>query len=418
MLMKQNSLKKSNEVKISNRVNKIARNLETIKENCVDFISEEEITVKLKESLRKNKPLKLKIGFDPTARDIHLGHTVLLRKLRKLQDLGHKVYLIIGDFTAKIGDPSQKSITRPVLSGKEIKANAATYTTQAFKILDKKKTKIIYNSIWYKKMPLTKFLSLLSSYTVARVIERDDFSKRLKEGKPLSLLEIVYPLIQGYDSCMMEADIEFGGTDQKFNLLVGRSLQQSFGQKPQAIVTMPILVGLDGKNKMSKSLGNYIGVTEASKTMFGKVMSISDEVMWEYYRLLCDCDIESVKETHPKQAKLNLAERIVSFYHCAQAAKKEREEFERVFSRKQLPENIPVYKARESRVDLIEVLYKANLVSSKNEIRRLLSQGGISLLNPDNPSTTATIKDQALSVPPQGVTLKIGKKRFLKIILK
>ena len=265
---------------------KITQHLELIKENSVDLIAEEELAFKLENSFKKNKPLKLKIGFDPTAKDIHLGHTVLLRKLRKLQDLGHQVYLIIGDFTAKIGDPSQRTALRPVLTDKEIKANAATYTQQVFKILNKKKTKIINNSIWYKKIGLPKFLSLLSSYTIARILERDDFSQRIKEGKPLTVLEIIYPLIQGYDSCKMEADIEFGGTDQKFNLIVGRHLQQTFGQPSQVVVTMPILVGLDGKNKMSKSLNNYIGVTEDPKSMFGKIMSISDQVMWEILNCL------------------------------------------------------------------------------------------------------------------------------------
>ncbi|MFH1504705.1 MAG: tyrosine--tRNA ligase, partial [Candidatus Omnitrophota bacterium] len=380
-------------------MDKITQNLEIIKENAVDLIAIEELTVKLKNSLQNHKPLKLKIGFDPTARDIHLGHTVLLRKLRKLQDLGHRVYLIIGDWTAKIGDPSQKSATRPVLNDKEIKSNAATYTAQAFKILDKRKTKIIYNSIWYKKMSLSKFLSLLSSYTVARVLERDDFSKRIKEGKPLSLLEIVYPLIQGYDSYKMKADIEFGGTDQKFNLIVGRRLQEVFGQSQQAIVTMPILVGLDGYNKMSKSLDNYIGITEKPKAMFGKVMSISDQVMWEYYRLLCDYDIENAKKMHPKEAKLNLAYELVCFYHSRKRAEKEREEFERVFSKHQIPENIPVYKAPSAMVDLVEVLYKVKLADSKNEVRRLLSQGSISLLSPDNPRSAVIVKNQTLSIP-------------------
>ncbi|MCK4520162.1 MAG: tyrosine--tRNA ligase, partial [Candidatus Omnitrophica bacterium] len=346
----------------------------------------------------------------------HLGHTVLLRKLRKLQDLGHRVYLIIGDFTAKIGDPSQRSALRPLLGDGEIKSNAATYTQQVFKILDKKKTKVIYNSIWYKKMGLPKFLSLLSSYTIARILERDDFSQRIKEGKPLTVLEIIYPLIQGYDSCKMEADIEFGGTDQKFNLIVGRHLQQTFGQLPQAVVTMPILVGLDGKNKMSKSLNNYIGVTENPKSMFGKIMSISDEVMWEYIRLLSDLDIEDLKKRHPKEVKLTLAENLVSFYHSKKLASRERIEFVDVFSQRKLPKKVQIYKVKESTVNIIEVLYAAKLTASKNEARRLLSQGGISLLGP-NAEVIAVVKDQNLEVSPKGVILKVGKKRFLKLTL-
>jgi len=395
---------------------KITQHLELIKENSVDLIAEEELAFKLENSFKKNKPLKLKIGFDPTAKDIHLGHTVLLRKLRKLQDLGHQVYLIIGDFTAKIGDPSQRTALRPVLTDKEIKANAATYTQQVFKILNKKKTKIINNSIWYKKIGLPKFLSLLSSYTIARILERDDFSQRIKEGKPLTVLEIIYPLIQGYDSCKMEADIEFGGTDQKFNLIVGRHLQQTFGQPSQVVVTMPILVGLDGKNKMSKSLNNYIGVTEDPKSMFGKIMSISDQVMWEYIKLLSDLDPERLRDKHPKEVKLNLAESLVSFYHSKQKALKERKEFEQVFSQGRLPNEMPVYKVKESSVDIIEILYKAKLVASKNEARRLLSQGGISLLDSEAKVITV-VKEQSLKITPEGAIFKVGKKRFLKLIL-
>lgn len=394
----------------------IARHLEAIKENSVDLISEEELITKIKNSLNKKKPLKLKIGFDPTASDIHLGHTVLLRKLRRLQDLGHQVYFIIGDFTAKIGDPSQRTALRPILSDKEIKANAATYTNQAFKILDKKKTKVIYNSIWYKNMPLSKFLSLLSSYTLARILERDDFSQRLKEGRPLTLLEVTYPLIQGYDSYKLEADIEFGGTDQKFNLIVGRRLQQAFGQVSQAIVTMPILVGLDGKNKMSKSLDNYIGITDKPKEMFGKIMSISDEIMWEYFRLLTDYDVQGMKEIHPKQAKLKLAENIVSFYYSAEKAKKEKEEFEKVFSKGKLPQDILIHSSG-STASIITILSSAKIVSSKNEARRLLSQGAISFVNPEDFSQT-TAKQDEFNVSIKGEILKIGKKKFLKVVLK
>jgi len=394
----------------------VARHLEVIKENSVDLIAEGELVAKLKNSFLKNKPLKLKIGFDPTARDIHLGHTVLLRKLRKLQDLGHQVYFIIGDFTAKIGDPSGKTSLRPVLSDKEIKLNASTYTQQAFKILNRKKTKIIYNSIWYKGMKLSDFLSLLSSYTVARILERDDFSQRMKENRPLTLLETIYPLVQGYDSCRIEADIEFGGTDQKFNLIVGRHLQQAFGQIPQAVVTMPILVGLDGKSKMSKSLGNYIGIAEDSKSMFGKLMSISDELMGEYFKLLSDDVAGGFKKMHPKEAKLALAREIVSFYHSSKAAQREKEEFERVFSKKKLPQKLPVYKVKKSPVDLVEVLSDAGLVGSRNEARRLLSQGGVASLDVDG-SVSAVISEQVIKISPEGVVFKVGKRRFLKIVL-
>jgi tyrosyl-tRNA synthetase len=393
----------------------IERQLQTIKANAVDLISEAELATKLQTSLKNNQPLKLKIGFDPTAKDIHLGHTVLLRKLRKLQDSGHVVNLIIGDFTAKIGDPSARAIQRPVLSDKEIAQNAATYTDQAFKILDSKKTKIFFNSAWYKDMPITKFLSLLSSYTIARILERDDFSQRMKDNRPLTILVVVYPLIQGYDSVMVSADIEFGGTDQKFNLIVGRHLQEIFGQKPQCIVTMPLLVGLDGINKMSKSLGNYIGITEEPKNIFGKLMSISDEVMWEYFRLLTSCNLEELKKMHPKEAKLSLAQTLVSFYYSPAIGKKEREEFEKVFSQKEIPQDITAYKAAKGNVDVIELLYETKAAASKNEARRLLKQGGISLIDPDNPSKTATIKEPLIIIPAQGLVLKIGKKKFLKV---
>jgi tyrosyl-tRNA synthetase len=393
----------------------IQRHLEAIKHNAVDLVCEAELSAKLETSLKENKPLKLKIGFDPTARDIHLGHTVLLGKLKKLQELGHLVILIIGDFTAKIGDPSGRIALRPVLSEKEIKENAATYTEQAFKILDSKKTKVIFNSTWYKDMPIAKFLSLLSSYTVARILERDDFSQRMKENRPLTILEMVYPLIQGYDSVMAEADIEFGGSDQKFNLIVGRHLQEIFGQKPQVIVTMPLLVGLDGLNKMSKSLGNYIGITEEPKSIFGKTMSISDEVMCEYYRLLTDCNLVEIKKLHPKEAKLMLAEKIVSFYYSESIGRREKEEFEKVFSQKEIPSDITTHKTDKAEIDLVELLFAAKVVSSKNEARRLLGQGGISLIFTDKSSKTTTLKEPILKIPPQGVILKIGKKKFLKV---
>jgi tyrosyl-tRNA synthetase len=395
----------------------VQHHLEILKEDTIDFISEEDFVLKLEESLRRKRPLRLKIGFDPTAKDIHLGHTVLLRKLRRLQDLGHIVYFIIGDFTAKIGDPSGRKTIRPILSDKEIKNNASTYISQAFKILNKKRTKIIYNSVWYKKMNLSKFLSLLSSYTVARMLERDDFSQRMKEGQPLTILEFIYPLIQGYDSVMMKADIEFGGTDQKFNLIVGRHLQENFQQKPQVIITMPLLVGLDGKNKMSKSLGNYVGITENPKDMFGKLMSIPDEIMWEYFRLLTHFNVEEVKKMHPKEAKLLLAESIVSFYHSSKIAKKEREEFERVFSKREIPQDIAAFKVEDASLDIIDFLYTKGLVSSKNEARRLLKQKGITLIDINDPKKTTIAQDSIVNIPPQGVILKIGKRKFLKLIL-
>ncbi len=385
----------------------VQEQLEIIKKNTVDLISEEELIKKLESSLKKNRPLKVKIGFDPTAKDLHLGHMVLLRKLRAIQDLGHIVYFIIGDFTAQIGDPSGRIETRPLLTKEEILENAKTYTQQAFKILDKKKTKIIFNSKWYKDMKISDFFSLLKRYTVSRLLERDDFTKRLREKKPLSMLEFVYPLIQAYDSVKIEADIEFGGTDQKFNLIVGRHLQESFGQSPQVIITLPLLIGLDGKNKMSKSLGNYIGITEPPKEIFGKLMSISDELMLEYFRLLTDFNLEEIKKMHPKEAKLLLAQSLVKELYNEEIAIREREEFERVFSKRELPSEIPVYHTKDEIIDIIEILYKTQIVPTKNEARRLLKQKAITIQD-------KVLEERKLKVSGE-LTLKIGKRKFLKI---
>lgn len=394
----------------------IALHLKTFTEHAANCVSEEELTHKLEAKLKKHQSLRLKIGFDPTSRDLHLGHTVLLTKLRKLQELGHQVYLIIGDFTAKIGDPSARTTLRPLLSDQEIQDNASTYTEQAFKILDKKKTKIIYNSTWYKAMRVSQFLPILASYTVARMLERDDFSQRMKENKPLTILEFVYPLIQGYDSVMMDADVEFGGTDQEFNLIVARHIQEAYAKPAEVIVTMPLLLGLDGKNKMSKSLGNYIGITEAAKDMFGKLMSVPDSVMWQYLKLLIDYDLGKLKSMHPKEAKLLLAEAILSRYHSPRVAQRERQEFEKIFSQRKLPSDIPSYEVHTPKVDIIETLYSAGLVTSKNEARRLLTQGAICLVSADNLSETAPQREQTLQLPQGGVVLKVGKRKFLKII--
>jgi len=392
------------------------RHLAVFAENAVEVLPQEDLLKKIEQFLSTGKGLRLKIGFDPTARDIHLGHVVLLRKLRKLQDLGHTVCFIVGDFTAKIGDPSGRSILRPILSDEEIAANASTYTDQAFKILDQGKTEIIYNSVWYKDMKVSDFLLILASYTVARMLERDDFANRMKENRPLTMLELIYPLVQGYDSVKCRADVEFGGTDQKFNLVVGRHLQETYGQAPQSIVTMPLLVGLDGKNKMSKSLGNYIGISEPAKTVFGKVMSVSDEVMWEYFRLLTELDPEAMKKKHPKEAKEELASLLTAIYHGAGAGAGEKAEFKRVFSQNQVPQDMPVYQAGKNSIDLIEVLNKAGLVPSKNEGRRLLSQGSISKLAAGASGDTV-LTEPTVSVPTSGLVIKVGKKKFIKIVI-
>ncbi len=386
---------------------KIIQQIERIKKSAVEVISEEELYGKIKFSLETNTPLKIKAGFDPTSKDIHLGHTVLLRKLRLFQDLGHRVYFLVGDFTAKIGDPSGKNSLRPVLSEKEIQENARTYTRQAFKILDPEKTKVVFNSQWYKNMSLAGFFGILKEYTIARILERDDFSQRIKKGAPLTLLETIYPLIQGYDSVMIQADVELGGTDQKFNLLVGRHLQQADGQEPQVVITLPLLAGLDGRQKMSKSLGNYIGVTESAKDIFGKVMSISDELMYEYFSFFTDYDTKKVKKLHPKQAKEILAEEIVKMFYPEKQAKEEKQRFESLFSKKEIKESlIEKIKTLKGR-SLKEIVKENNLLSGTNELRRLIRQKAVKYEG-------RIVGNENFPVNTSGI-LKIGKKKFYQI---
>jgi len=386
----------------------IEEQLKIIKRGAVEIISEEELKAKLEESIKKKRPLRVKAGFDPTAPDIHLGHTVLLRKLRQFQDLGHKVIFLIGDFTACIGDPSGQNKSRRVPSAKEIKANSATYKKQVFKILEARKTEIVFNSRWFSKMNGLEFGRLLTHYTATRLLERDDFSLRIKEQKPLYMSEFVYPILQGYDSVVLKADIEIGGNDQKFNLIVGRELQKDFGQPPQVLVTLPLLEGTDGVNKMSKSLGNYIGINEKPNDIFGKVMSISDEMMAKYYTLLTDEDLGQVNKIHPKQAKLNLAEQITSQYHGRDAAERARQEFEGVFSKKELPADIPTYRLKQQGENIIDILLGNGLAGSKNEARRLIKQGGVLV-----DGNRINEEDAVIS---GGCIIKAGKRRFLKIV--
>ncbi|OGX15687.1 MAG: tyrosine--tRNA ligase [Omnitrophica WOR_2 bacterium RBG_13_41_10] len=386
----------------------IKKQLEIIKRGVVEIISEEELRLKLEESKRLNRPLKIKAGFDPTAADIHLGHAVLLRKLKHFQDLGHEVIFLIGDFTARIGDPSGQNKARKSLDTREIKNNAATYKRQVFKILNPRKTRVVFNSTWFDKMLGLDFGKLLTHYTATRLLERDDFSLRLKENKPLYMSELIYPILQGYDSVVLKADIEIGGTDQKFNLLVGRDLQKDFGQMPQVIIMMPLLEGTDGVRKMSKSLENYIGIDETADSIFGKVMSISDELMWKYYELLTDEDLETVKKMHPKEAKLNLAGVIVSNYHGRDDARKAKDAFQQVFSRKELPDEMPQYEIKGKSLSIVEILTESGLVGSKNEARRLIQQGGV-YLDGEKISKEDTV------ISKEGI-LKAGKRRFLKLI--
>ncbi len=378
--------------------------LDIIKRGSVEIIRETELIDKLKE----RRPLRIKAGFDPTAPDIHLGHTVLLQKLRQFQELGHKVIFLVGDFTARIGDPTGKNEMRKPLTEGQIVKNARTYTEQAFKILIKERTEVVFNSQWLSKMILADFAKVAMNYTVARLLERDDFSKRYKEGRPISMLEMLYPLIQGYDSVMVKADVEIGGTDQKFNLLVGRALQEAFGQKPQVVLTLPLLEGLDGVNKMSKSLGNYIGITEPPGEIFGKVMSVSDELMYRYYELLTSEDMQEIKAMHPKEAKMKLAAIITARFYSEEEAKLQKNRFDEIFSKGNLPQDIPKAKVKRD-IPIIEFLVSNKLCSSKKEARRLIQQGAVSLNDKKISSQAFNLTDRTTGV------LRVGKKRFLAI---
>ncbi len=384
----------------------IEQQLKIIKRGAVEIISEEELIKKLKEAKRQKRPLRIKAGFDPTAPDIHLGHTVLLRKLRQFQDLGHTVYFLIGDFTARIGDPSGRSVMRKSLTKREILKNAQTYKEQVGRTLNLKRLKIRFNSRWFDRMSVVDILKLTMHTTVSQMLARADFKKRLRDNEEISLLEFMYPVLQGYDSVIMKSDIEIGGTDQIFNLLVGRDLQRDFGETPQVIITLPLLEGTDGINKMSKSLGNYIGITDKPEEMFGKIMSISDELMLKYYTLLTDENLDSIKQMHPKEAKLRLAERIVAEYHSRDAALASRKEFQRVFVARQLPQDIPVFPIRGPQ-RIIEIITESGLTKSGNESRRLIRQGAVVFNN-------QKIKDENFIVDYSGI-LKVGSRRFLSI---
>jgi len=399
----------------------INKQIEIIKRGAVEIISEEELRTKLQESARTKRSLNIKAGFDPTSPDIHLGHTVLLRKLRQFQDLGHKVIFLIGDATALVGDPSGQSQTRKTLTWDEVEENAITYIRQVSKILIVDNPDVFerrHNSEWFSRhgyqerqsAPFTfeQFVELAQRCTVARLIERDDFQKRLKENKPLSFLEFFYPLMQGYDSVKLESDIEVGGTDQKFNLLMGRDIQQAYGKPQQVVITLPLLEGTDGIQKMSKSYANFIAINENPNEMFGKIMSISDEMMLKYYTLLTDEDLEAVKKLHPKEAKVKLAQELIGQYHSKKDAEKTRLEFERVFSQGELPQDIPEYKT-DGKQSITTILLNSRLVKSGNEARRLIKQGAVSL---DNSKVR-----QENFVPIKGGVLKVGSRRFLKIIV-
>lgn len=393
----------------------VEEQLKSIRRGTSEIIDEKDLA----KLLATGKPLKVKAGFDPTAPDLHLGHTVLLHKMRQFQELGHEVIFLIGDFTGMIGDPTGRSETRKNLTPQEVQENAKTYLAQVYKILDPNKTTIAYNSEWMNKFSSVNMIELAAHYTVARMLERDDFQKRLAKNLPVSIHELMYPLIQGYDSVALKSNIELGGTDQKFNLLVGRDLQRAYGQKPQVVLTMPLLEGTDGTQKMSKSLGNSIGVFDTPNEMFGKIMSISDDLMWRYYELLSQVssdDLESMKKQsqagalNPKNAKIDLAKEIVALYHSPDLAKTAFTEFENVFKKKNLPEDIPVAKGwGDGLRGICNILKEHNLTDSTSAARRLIQQGSVTI-------NGEKISDVNQELPGnQEYLIKVGKKRFLKI---
>ena len=393
--------------------------LKIIKKGTLDIINEEELIKKLEKSIKENKPLKIKLGLDPSAPDIHLGHTVVLRKLKQLQDLGHEIIIIIGDFTGKIGDPTGKSRMRKFLSDEEVLQNAKTYEEQVFKILDKEKTTIKFNSEWLSKLTFGDVLKLTGSTTVARMLEREDFKLRFENQRPIYLNEFFYPLMQAFDSTAIEADIEFGGTDQRFNLLSGRNLQKEIGEEPQVVIMMPLIEGLDGKNKMSKTLGNYIGIYESSKSKYKKVMEIPDELIVKYYTLLTDVDDEKIKEVeaklkdknvNPRDIKMDLAREILSLYHTEEEVEQAEERFKMIFQMGQKPKDVDTVNVSKEDFDLISTVVDKGLVSSKSEFRRLLLQGGIKI----NDKKIIMEKD----LPKEGeIVVQVGKKKFMKIIV-
>lgn len=397
----------------------VEEQLKIIKKGTLDIINEEELIKKLEKSINNNNPLKIKLGLDPSAPDIHLGHTVILRKLKQLQDLGHEIIIIIGDFTGKIGDPTGKSKMRKSLSDEEVLQNAKTYEEQVFKILDKEKTTIKFNSEWLSKLTFEDVLQLTQYTTVARMLEREDFRLRFENQRPIYLNEFFYPLMQAFDSTAIEADIEFGGTDQRFNLLSGRTLQKEIGKEPQVVIMMPLIEGLDGKNKMSKTLGNYIGIYESAKSKYQKVMEIPDELIVKYYTLLTDVSDENIKEVksklkdeniNPRDIKMDLAREIVSLYHTAEEVDQAEERFKMIFQMGQKPKDIDTINAEKENFDLIQIVVDKGLVSSKSEFRRLLAQGGVKI------NDKKITKEEFL--PKEGeLVVQIGKKKFIKIIV-
>lgn len=400
----------------------VAEQMEVIRRGAVEILVEKELEEKLAKALEAGQPLKIKAGFDPTAPDLHVGHTVLIQKLKQFQDLGHEVNFLIGDFTGMIGDPTGKNETRKHLTREEIEKNAETYQEQVFKILDPERTKIVFNSEWMGQMSAADLIELAARHTVARMLERDDFNKRFKGQQPIAIHEFLYPLVQGWDSVAMEADVELGGTDQKFNLLVGRELQKQVGQRPQTVLTMPLLEGLDGVNKMSKSLNNYIGITEPAGEIYGKVMSTSDELMVRYYELLSDVDLAGLEKVkagvqgkdgglHPMEAKKALARELVARFHDADAAMTAEQGFVHQFKQKEIPDDIPVVTlAEDVPVWICRLLSEAGLVKSNGEARRMISQGAVKL-------DGVKLADSEQEIQPDGeMVIQVGKRRFARVV--
>ena len=395
----------------------VLADLAIVKRGCDELLVESEFARKLARSRSTGQPLRIKLGLDPTAPDIHLGHTVVLNKMRQLQDLGHTVIFLIGDFTSTIGDPSGRNSTRPPLTPEQVVANAKTYYDQASLVLDPERTEVRYNSEWCDKLGSRGMIQLASRYTVARMMERDDFTKRFKSNQPISVHEFLYPLLQGYDSVQLMADLELGGTDQKFNLLVGRELQKEYGQEQQCILTMPLLVGLDGVEKMSKSKGNYIGISETPDSMFGKLMSISDTLMWRYFELLSFRSLEDIaglqrqieQGRNPRDVKVELAQEIVTRFHSAKDAEQALENFEARFRRGEMPEDMPEVTVA-GQLNLLKVLREAGLVASGSEAQRNVEQGGVRI-------DGERVDDKGLQLEPGSYVLQVGKRKFVRVTL-
>ena len=399
--------------------NEVERQYNILKRGCEEIINEVEFKQKLEKSIKNNKPLKIKLGIDPTGSDLHIGHAVPLRKLKQFQDLGHTVQFLIGTFTARIGDPTGKSETRKMLSNDAVQENIKTYIDQLGIILDLEKTEIKYNGDWLEKLSLEEVLNLLSQFTVSQMVSREDFSKRLAENKPVSLIEFMYPIMQGYDSVALECDVELGATEQKFNILRGRDLQKAYGQEQQICLLMPILEGLDGVEKMSKSLNNYIGITETPNDMFGKVMSISDELMFRYYEIITEIPLEEIEKMkmditngalHPMEAKKNLGKELVTIYHGAEEGIKAKEWFENVFSKKNLDVNLPEVEIAGKEEGIIELLVNTlKFTNTTSEARRLIEQGGFKI-------NDEAIKDVKSSIKLEsGMIIRAGKKKIVKV---